>query len=172
MKPLHIPLKITKKAKIALAAALAVLLAVLFLPLPVPQFYTLTGKCMQHEDEPVSVEVHCIKLDFLWMTDRLVGSFQFTMGNEEPITYVPMSGGELSRVGDDYVAFVYDREKYTGSRNYFFIYSSASLDSWFMEGIFIPNEHLFFVAKDGDIDRLIEENYEFVEPWLRALETS
>lgn len=170
---MRITLKLSKKVKIVLTSGLILLLAVLFLPLPIPQSYTLNGKCMQHENEPVSIEVHCVKLDFLWMTDRLVGNFELTMDGEEPVKYLPMSGGDkLSRAGDDYVTFVYEREEYTGSRNYFFIYASASLDDWLMEGYFEPVEHLFFVSKDGDIDRLIEEHYEFIEPFLRELQAS
>ena len=163
--------KLSKKAKIVLTAALSLLLAVLFLPLPVPQFYTLTGKCMQHENEPVSVEVNCVKLDFLWMTDRLVGSFQFTMGNEEPVKYVPMSGGDKLSYFGDWTVFVYETEDYTGSLNYFYINTSASFDDWFMQGRFGPVSHFIFAAKDGDIDRMIEDNYELAESFLRYLET-
>lgn len=41
-----------------------------------------------------------------------------------------------------------------------------------MQGYLDSGEHLLFVTKDGDIDQMINENYDFVEPYLRELETS
>ena len=173
VKQLHISLKLSKKTKKILIGILLFLFAVLLLPLPIPRFYTLTGKCMQHENEEVSIKVNCVELECIWMTDRLLGTFELTMDGEQPVSYQPMSGdGSKLNVNGGYATFAYQKETYSSTRNYFIIYAPLTLDSWVMQGYLNSGEHLLFVTKNGDIDQMIEEHYNFVEPYLRELEIS
>lgn len=165
--------KLSRKTKRVLIGILLLIFALLFFPLPIPRFYTLSGRCMQHENEEVSIKVNCVKLEFLWMTDRLLGTFELTMDGEQPVSYQSMSGdGSKLNVNGGYATFAYQKGTYAGTRNYFIIYAPLSLDSWVMQGYLDSGEHLLFVTKDGDIDQMINENYDFVEPYLRELETS
>ena len=125
---------------------------------------------MYHESEPVSIKVKCIELNFLWMNDRLIGSFELTMGENEPIIYIPMDGGETLGYFDKYLSFVYRKEEYPYAHTYYTTYATPSFDYWFMVGLLETERevetHILLVSEDGNMSQAVQEMELLVQAYL------